>query len=329
MTDEFRTIVKVKDPGFRISYSDQLLTIGSCFSEHIGHKFAECKFSITVNPFGQQYNPASISNAIHRLITSQPYTETDLIYHNEQYHSFDHHSSFSAATPEETLWRINQLLDAASKTLKNTSVLFLTPGTSHIFRLKENGRIVSNCHKLPGTRFDSSILKPELIIAQWKAALEALWRINPALKVVFSVSPVRYFAFGHYENSVSKGHLFTAIYALQEMYPGLCYFPAYEMVMDDLRDYRFYNADMLHPNSVAINYVWQAIRTHLIDKKLIPILDEVGRIKTAALHRPRNAQSDAHKQFVEMNMARMEQLEAAYQLDFSLERELFRKGSKV
>lgn len=322
MQDNFRTLVKIPAPGFKITYADSLLTVGSCFSEHIGNQFADQKFESCINPFGQQYNPASIANALHRLVTVQPYTAADLIFHNEQYHSFDHHSSFSDNTPEKTLNTINHALEQASVVVRKARVLFLTPGTSHVFRLKENGRIVSNCHKLPGAKFDSALLKPEIIVAQWRAAIEALWRINPALKIVFSVSPVRYFAFGHYENSVSKAHLFTAIHALREMYPAIYYFPAYEMVIDDLRDYRFYQADMLHPSSTAIQYVWQAIKQHMIEETLWPVMEEVQRIRLAVNHRPRNPQSEAHKNFVAHTLLQIEKLEQTYSLNFSRERKL-------
>lgn len=326
MQTPFRTIVKIPEADFRINYSDELLTLGSCFSEHIGQKFADNKFKIVINPFGQLYNPASICNAIHRLITSRAYTESDLVYYNEQYHSFDHHSSFSGNTVEETLNSINEALAFASLQIRTAKVLFLTPGTSHAFRLKESGRIVSNCHKFPGSHFQTTLLKGDVILNQFKSAIEALWRINPTIKIAFSVSPVRYFAFGYQENTLSKSHLFTSIHALREMYPGIYYFPAYEMVIDDLRDYRFYKEDMLHPNDTAIAYVWQGIKKYLIEEKLWGVAEEIDRIRQAVLHRPRNAQSEAHSKFVHATLNQIEKLELTYKLDFAAEKKLLLKS---
>jgi hypothetical protein len=321
----FRTLVTADKPPFNISYADKLISIGSCFSENIGKYFKQYKYNIVINPFGQQYNPYSVATAIYRLISADPYSAKELVQHDELFHSFDHHGSYSKSTEAETLEYINTNLQLASAQLKNATVLFLTFGTSHVFRLKENNKIVSNCHKLSGNYFTRDLLKPSEITAILQDALNALWKVNPGIKVVLTISPVRYFAFGVHENSVSKAYLFAALQQLQEQNPQLYYFPAYEMVMDDLRDYRFFAEDMLHPNYQATQYVWEGLCNTMISKQSTELMKDVNEILAAASHRPRNPQSDAHKNFIKKYMDKMEVLQKKYELDFSTEKSLLSK----
>ena len=314
--NSFRTIVTPAKPGFAISHSDRLFSMGSCFSENIGQRFNNLKFSININPFGQQYNPHSIAQGIERLINPVPFTADDLIFHNEQYHSLAHHGSFSKSTAEETLKCINEHLLKAAAGLKQATVLFLTFGTAHVFKWKETGVIVSNCHKLPGNLFEQVLMNPEEITRTLQTTLDKLKQVNPNIKVVLTVSPVRYFAFGAYENSVSKSHLFTAIYALQQSNPALYYFPAYELVMDDLRDYRFFADDMLHPNQQGISYVWESLSNTFFDQKTVLALQQIEEVLQALNHRPRNPDSEAHKKFVERNLERMEGLKKEFGVKF-------------
>jgi hypothetical protein len=312
----FRTIIIPQKPGFTISHRDQLVSIGSCFSENIGQRFGNYKFNININPFGQQYNPHSIAIAIEQLITPTTYAIENLVEHNEQYHSFNHHGSFSKSTAEETLVGINTGLLKAAEDLKQASVLFLTFGTAHVFKLKETGKIVSNCHKLPGNMFEMELMRPEQIISTLQTVFGRLKKFNPNLKIVLTVSPVRYFAFGAYENSVSKSHLFTAIHALQQANPGLYYFPAYELVMDDLRDYRFFADDMLHPNQQALDYVWDSLANTFFDTKTTHLLQQIEEVLQALNHRPRNPNSTAHKKFVEKNLEKMDALKRKFGVEF-------------
>ena len=312
----FRTIVTPAKPSFDINYGDRLFSMGSCFSEHIGKRLQESKVNITINPFGQQYNPHSIAQGIERLLSGTAYTSQNLINHNEQFHSWEHHGSFSGNTTEATLQNINQHLELASAALKSASVLFLTFGTAHVFKLNETGNIVSNCHKMPGNLFSQELMQPGDIISIVQSALEKLKQVNPGIKIVLTVSPVRYFAFGAYENSVSKSHLFTAIYALQKNNPDIYYFPAYELVMDDLRDYRFFADDMLHPNQQAISYVWESLANTFFNADTKQVLQQVEEIQQALNHRPRNPDSEAHKKFMQRNHERMEDLKKQYGIDW-------------
>jgi hypothetical protein len=320
----FRTVVEPGKPGFTISHRDSLISIGSCFSENIGKKFKAYKFKIEVNPFGQQYNPYSVSVAIERLLSGKVYAKDELVFQDELYHSFDHHGSFSRASEEEALLVINSNLVRASQALKKARVLFLTFGTSHVFSLKDGGKIVSNCHKISGSKFEQRLMDPTEIVRVLEQALAKLRAVNPDVKIILTVSPVRYFAFGHYENSVSKAHLFTAIYELQKRHSEYYYFPAYELVMDDLRDYRFFAEDMLHPNYQASNYVWESLCNIMLDKTTQQAMHEMDAILMAVKHRPRNPHSEAHKKFVLSILDKIKRLQAAGDFDFSQEEEVLR-----
>ena len=312
----FRTIVTPAEPSFDINYGDRLFSMGSCFSEHIGKRLQENKFYITINPFGQQYNPHSIAQGIERLLSGTAYTSQNLINHNEQFHSWEHHGSFSGNTADATLQNINQQLELASAALKSASVLFLTFGTAHVFKLKETDNIVSNCHKMPGNLFAQQLMQPDEIVSVLQTAFDNLRQLNPDIQIVLTVSPVRYFAFGAYENSISKSHLFTAIYSLQKNNPDIYYFPAYELVMDDLRDYRFFADDMLHPNQQAISYVWESLANTFFNADTKQVLQQVEEIQKALNHRPRNPDSEAHKKFMRRNHERMEDLKKQYGIDW-------------
>jgi hypothetical protein len=292
------------------------MSIGSCFSENIGRYFDQYKFNIDINPFGQQYNPASIANAIDRLLSDTPYTESKLTFRDELYHSFDHHGSFSRSTKEETLDAINTSVATSSQKLQKASLLFLTFGTAHVFKQKSTGKVVSNCHKIPGSEFDFALMSPDEIVATLSKSFDALRQQNPSLQIILTVSPVRYFAFGHFENSVSKGHLFSAIHTLIGRYPQLYYFPAYEMVMDDLRDYRFFADDMLHPTHQAISYVWGKLSKAFFPAETQSILRELDEITSAINHRPRNPQSEAHQKFKESYQAKMNTMKEKYGFEF-------------
>ncbi|MBS1596156.1 MAG: GSCFA domain-containing protein [Bacteroidetes bacterium] len=299
MSHAFRTVIPLPRAPFTISHRDRLVTIGSCFSEHIGRYFAQYKFDTDINPFGQQYNPGSIANAINRLLSAKPYDADELVLQDERYHSYDHHGSFSLSGKEETAAGINERLHASSAKIKQASVLFLTFGTAHVFKLKGTDRIVSNCHKIPAKEFDFEMLSTDEIVRLLSQSLALLWQVNPTVKVVLTVSPVRYFAFGHFENSVSKGRLHDAIYQLCQKYAQCVYFPAYEIVMDELRDYRFFADDMLHPNQLAISYVWEQLCKVFFGKDTNAILQEIDEINAALNHRPRNPDSQAHRQLIE------------------------------
>ncbi len=317
----FRTIVAPHKPGFRLSHTDNMLSVGSCFSENIGQLFRQYKFNININPFGQQYNPHSIAQGLERLLNPAPFTSADLIQHNGLYHSLSHHGSFSKTTAEQTLHEINERLHTASEQLKTATILFITLGTAHVFKWKESGKVVSNCHQLPGNLFERELMPPTEIEFVLQNALTQLRSINTGIKIVLTVSPVRYFAFGAYENTVSKSHLFNSIYSLQKHNPDWYYFPAYELVIDDLRDYRFFSDDMLHPNAQAIDYVWNSLCQTMLSAETLTLLPKIDEILQALNHRPRNPGGLEHKKFLEKLLEKTSALTRQAGLDFTVEYE--------
>jgi lysophospholipase L1-like esterase len=322
MKNNFRTSIEVNRWPFALSHNQKYLSIGSCFSEHIGEKLKASKFDILINPFGQQYNPAAIGSGLRALMSERNYQSTDLVKQDGLLHSLEHHGSFSGAEEKEVLANMNRQRALATVQLRQAHTLFVTFGTAHVFRWKATGAIVSNCHKIPASKFEQEILSPKEIVEDWTLLLQELKQFNPLLNVVATVSPVRYFAFGHYENSVSKAHLFTAIYELQKTQNDLLYFPAYELVIDDLRDYRFYNEDMLHPSAQAIDYVWQQLKMAACTPETLQLIDKITAIQQASLHRPRQPQSEQHRQFCASQLQQIAALESKYHFDFEEEKKL-------
>ena len=257
---ELYTRILLPKARFSFSYEDRVVMMGSCFAENIGRKLEENKFSVDINPFGTLYNPAS----------------GDLFQHEGIYHSFTHHSRFSAPSEEECLGHINSRLSESSDFLRKATRLVITLGTAFVYRLKSDGRIVSNCHKLPEKMFDRQRLSTQEIVEDWKPLLLALWEQNPALKILFTVSPIRHWKDGAHENQLSKATLLLATDALQKDYPDrIAYFPAYEILMDELRDYRFYADDIIFGNVLSkISYpqtLRQSLKNGVIFKKLLTI----------------------------------------------------------
>jgi len=317
----FFTPVKPAKPAFQIRYETKMVSIGSCFSENIGKAFQKYKFDILINPFGQQYNPISIGNAVQRICDLKAYQDEELIYHHELFHSFDHHSDFSRPGRSETIDLINCNLIEAHQRLKTADMVFLTFGTAHVFSSLDSGKIVSNCHKLPAASFSKRMLEVSEIVDCLQQAIARIKQLNPEIKVVITVSPVRYFAFGIEENTLSKSLLFVAIHQLLQVYPDLYYFPAYEIVMDELRDYRFFSEDMLHPNHQATRYVWEHLKQTLIEHSTCKTMEEVEEIIRAAHHKPRNPSSEAHKSFKIKYLEKISRLELNFpEMNFKLER---------
>ncbi len=321
----YRTLVKVNRFDFDISHSDKVLSIGSCFSENIGERFADLKYDIVINPFGQQYNPHSIACGLDKLISGYTYTEKDIFHHNELYHSFDFHSDFSSADMITTLLMMNESMAIASQRIQDAKILFITLGSAYAFKYKLTEKVVSNCHKVPGNQFDAVLLKPNEIVNDFRATFTKIYKLNHGIKVVFSVSPVRYLAYGAFENSVGKAHLFTAINELVTQFEHCFYFPSYELVVDDLRDYRFYDADMLHPNSIAIQYVWDALSNAVFTDETLKVNQLILELIFGMNHRPRNPQSIQHKTFLKSLIQKATHLQTAFQLDLSKEIDLLKQ----
>ncbi|MDR2765178.1 MAG: GSCFA domain-containing protein [Tannerella sp.] len=285
------------------------MLLGSCFAENIGKRLTDGKFNVDVNPFGILYNPASTAEAIKRLLQPEVWSEKDLFFHEGLYHSWAHHSRFSAVTPAQSLHKINERLRAAAEHLRQTDWLLVTFGTAYVYRLKETGQVVANCHKLPDRMFVRERLSVSQIVETWEELLARLWRIRPAMKMLFTVSPVRHWKDGAHENQLSKSILLLAIEQLQAQHPQqVLYFPAYELMMDELRDYRFYAEDMLHPSEVAVQYLWERFAETWLDAAARETLEKVREIQQALNHRPLNPQNELYKQFLSQTLLKIERL---------------------
>lgn len=305
----FRTEVNPKKSKYQINHNDKIITIGSCFSENIGKQFNKNAFNTLINPFGVLYNPFSIKTALELILKNKQFTETDLIYHNEQWHSFYHHSDFSCSEKTTILTKINESISYAHDFFKKTDYLMITFGSSYVYEYKKNQTIVSNCHKIPEKEFHQFLLELDDIYNNWLDLIKELKSFNPELKLVFTVSPIRYLKYENEANSVSKAILILLINKLKKSFEFIDYFPAYEIMMDDLRDYRFYNKDMIHPSEVAIEYIWNKFSDTFFSTNTIKLISEIKKITQASSHKAFNSNSEAHQKFLKTNLQKIEELE--------------------
>lgn len=304
-----------------ITHAQQLLLLGSCFAENIGTLLTDNHFRADVNPFGILYNPLSISTALHQIVSGQTYTEDDLFFFRDCWHSPMHHGSFSSASATETLQRINTRLQEAHHQLEQTDWLLLTFGTAYVYEQHHTGSIVANCHKLPEKQFTRRRLTVEEIVADYTSLLGELCKRCPQLKVLFTVSPIRHVRDGLHTNQLSKATLLLAIERLRQVFPEtVFYFPSYEIVLDELRDYRFYADDMLHPSPLAVRYLWERFGTVFFSQETKIIMHECEDLRKALAHKPFHPGSEAHNRFLGQIVLKIEQLKRKYPyLDFENE----------
>ena len=303
-------IPKIK---FELSHHSKMLLMGSCFSENIGEKLVDNKFSVHVNPFGVMYNPVSIYNAINRLLDNKKFTSKDFIYNNHLYHSLMHHGSFSNSNLNDAVMLVNNEFEQASNQLNNANVLLITFGTSYVFKWKESGEIVGNCHKIPANRFTRERLTIESICSAWSTLIKRVIAHNPSIKILFTVSPIRHFKDGAHENQLSKATLHLSIDKLMCDFPdNVFYFPAYEIVMDELRDYRFYTDDMLHPSVLTQNYIWKRFGETYFSNDTQKINTAWEKIRQALAHKPYNTNSKEYHQFLRKTFNDIQAFEDRY-----------------
>ena len=284
MTTQFRTIVTADKTDIRIDYRRPVMMIGSCFTENIGACMASELFPVMVNPNGVLYNPESISKSLLRIISGKLYGKDELLKHDSVYHSMYHHSSFSGPDADRVISRINFMQSKAKEVLAVASALIVTFGTATVFyRL---GEAVGNCHKLPAQEFERRRLSVEETVGIWRDTLLRLREYNPGLKVIFTVSPIRYKAYGYHGSQTDKAVLLLAVDRMVSEFPDMAYyFPAYEIVLDDLRDYRFYDADMIHPSAQAVEYVYEAFRTIFYNRETLQTAERCSKLNRRLSHR--------------------------------------------
>lgn len=280
-----------------IQHRQSLLLMGSCFTEHIGKRLGDLKFDCSSNPFGMVFNPESMQQALTRLLENKPFGEDELMEQQGSWLSLDTHTSFTKSSKEELLAQLNAVVAQWHTKLKTADWLMLTFGSAFYYEHQEQKRIVANCHKLPAKQFSKKMADPTAIIDSYTALLQKLRELNPGLKVMITVSPVKHLRDGVVENSLSKAVLSVAAHGIVKANDLCFYFPAYELVNDDLRDYRFYEADMAHPNQQAIDYVWQKFSGSFFDPASRPLLDRLAALNTAFRHRPLQEATQAFADF--------------------------------
>jgi GSCFA family protein len=267
----------------QVNIKQAILLMGSCFAEEIGAMLEERKFNALTNPHGILYNPISICNALTDYMQDKKHTQADIFLHDELWRSFSHHGKFASADANACLENINHHISQAHHQLKEANWLFITFGSA--FAYTNDNKIVANCHKLPSSQFEKILIPKQQITDAWQKQLATLKEFNPQLHILFTVSPVRYMRDGVVENNRSKGILLDAVHTLTEQNTNCVYFPAYEIVIDELRDYRFFKEDLVHPNHLAVNYVWQKFTDALCDEETINFMADYEPILKSLQHR--------------------------------------------
>lgn len=289
-----------------INYGSKILLLGSCFVEHIGKKLEYFKFQNLQNPFGILFHPLAIETLITNAINEKEYIEKDLFFLNEQWHCYDAHSKLSHVSKEDLLKDLNENIKLTHQFIRDSTHIIITLGTAWVYRHLETDTIVANCHKVPQKQFVKELLSVDDVSESLQAIVSLIKSANPKASIIFTVSPVRHLKDGFVENTQSKAHLIAAVHELKDPRHQIHYFPSYEMMMDELRDYRFYDADMVHPNTVAIDYIWKKFKAVWIAEEASKTMDEIDAIQKGLLHRPFNKDSEAHQHFLQ-NLERKKQ----------------------
>lgn len=295
---EFRTTVKTGENRSWLHHSDSVVLLGSCFSDNMGGKMHGALINALVNPMGTLYNPMSIASGVQRLIECRPMAGQELFMQSGVWNSYDFHSRYSLPDKQVTLDRMNQRIELGHKTLRQAQLLTITLGTAIVYRLRSTGQVVANCHKVPQHEFERKMASVPEMAQVLDGMLTALHQFNPDLRIIFTVSPIRHIADGLDVNSLSKASLRVAIQNAIVSHQEYCdYFPAYEIMLDDLRDYRFYTSDMVHPSDVAVEYIWQAFQATYLDDRSALAVARCERVHKRLQHRPMSANRETVERF--------------------------------
>ncbi|PWD99212.1 GSCFA domain-containing protein [Marinilabilia rubra] len=312
MPFEFRTVV---DPGIfedRIDVGSPVFLIGSCFADNVGEKLLESRLHSLTNPFGVLYNPVSIAKSIERIINRNFCEKEELVFHNNLWHHFDFHGRFNNADQDLVCDAINEEIERAHAFLGRSEFLIITFGSSFVYERNDTSEIVANCHKFPNNFFDRYKLEPDEIVSLYKDLIISLRIFNPNLKVIFTVSPVRHWKDGAHGNQLSKATLLLAIDKLCNLFEKIWYFPAYEIMMDDLRDYRFYEPGMLNPSGQAVDYIWSRFTEVLFSEKAQKFISRIRKIHLARQHRFLNAPDERYFNFIRKNLQLIEDIQRQF-----------------
>ena len=318
---QFQLPIQITSPETRINFRNKILLTGSCFTEHIGNSLSELKFSVLQNPNGILFDPRSVCNSLLSYVENRQYKKDDLFFLNEVWNSWEHHSRFSNINADECLKIINESQQHAHNFLKEADWLIVTLGSSFSYRLTSftpnpsrggEGGGVANCHRAPSQWFNKHLLSTDEIISLLDSAYHGLKEYNSTLKIIFTISPVRHIRDGVIENNRSKARLIEAVHHMVNKFSGLYYFPAYELVIDVLRDYRFYDIDMVHPNYAATEFVMEKFIENFIDEESQQLMEEIKKIVIARKHKPFQPATNAHKAFLKTHLEKTKELQLKY-----------------
>ena len=297
---QFITQIPIPKSNNPIDYNASIMSIGSCFVVNMAEKLDYFKFQNSCNPFGILFHPRAIEKLIDFAVSEKQFVENDIFFYDERWHCFDVHSDLSNSNKEDLLTSLNELIKSTNQHITVSTHFIITYGTSWAYRNIESDSIVANCHKVPQKQFKKELLSVKEIERSITNTIKLIHAVNPNCKIIFTVSPVRHIKDGFVENQWSKSNLISAIHSVLQALPSGAegaYFPSYEIMMDELRDYRFYAEDMLHPNQVAIDYIWKRFKETTISETAFAVMDEVSTIQKSLSHKPFNPNSESHLKF--------------------------------
>jgi len=318
---ELITKIHIPKSNQPIDYNSRIISFGSCFAENMGEKLEYFKFQTTTNPYGILFHPLAIEKLISSALSEKQFTEKDIFFHNERWHCFDVHSDLSNEDKKMFIKQLNTTLLETKKALLDATHCIITLGTAWVYRFKKTNQVAANCHKVPQKAFEKVLLSIEEIETSLENSIAILRKVNPNIIFIFTISPVRHLKDGFVENQVSKSHLISALQGVlnKKNSPllwggdgGGDYFPSFEIIMDELRDYRFYAEDMLHPSQVAINYIWRRFVETWISEEVLPTMKEVESIQRDLRHKPFHKKSKAHVAFLSKLEEKIYQLQKKY-----------------
>ena len=308
----FTTPVELPCGTLEISHKSKLMLIGSCFANNIGSALLDKKFNVDVNPFGVQYNPLSIATVLTRIVDGTLFNANspEIFEHNGKWHSILHHSDFSRNSKEALIECINERLLRAHRAIKECDTIIITLGTAYAYTRNSDNAVAGNCHKLPGSCFTRSLLGIEEIVSKISSILQRIIAMSPKARFIFTVSPIRHLRDGAHDNQKSKATLLLAIDKIVQAFPSnVTYFPSYEIMMDELRDYRFYADDMLHPSTKAIEYIWECFDKCYFSEATRALNIKTSEIARGLGHKPFDPESATYKHFVAQLLQKIETIE--------------------
>lgn len=319
--------IKITEPATKIDYRDKILLTGSCFTEHIGDSLADLKFQVLQNPNGIVFDPLTVASSITSYIENKKYTDEELFYLNELWQSWQHHSCYSGPQREEVIQSINDSQDRSHQFLNDAKWLIITLGTSYSYRLNDSSLPVANCHKAPSAWFTKHMMTIDETVSALDTCLYRLFQFNNNINIIFTVSPVRHIRDGIVENNLSKARLLESVHHLAKKFDRIYYFPSYEIVIDVLRDYRFYDIDLVHPNYQATAYVIEQFMKYFVNESSVELSKEIEKIINARKHKPFQPATTAHKKFLQLQAERTRALMESYPfLTLHEELEFFGQG---